>query len=111
VAMGMATAIALFWSNEPSPETPVRYSAGRFPTGTARFHKLELGFTPGPPILPGFYPLYEGFALKKRHWYISRRGSRGTIGVFYTYFSNHARRFRLEKLLYIELSRSSNGLF
>jgi hypothetical protein len=29
--------------------------------------------------------------------------------IFYTYFYNHARRSRLEKLLYIELSRSSSG--
>jgi hypothetical protein len=33
-----------------------------------------------------------------------------TPGVFYTCFYNHARRLRLEKLLYIELSRSSDGL-
>jgi hypothetical protein len=31
--------------------------------------------------------------------------------VFYTCFYNHAHRLRLEKLLYIELSRSSNGCF
>ena len=43
--------------------------------------------------------------------YISPFHSRGTPGVFYTYFYNHARRFRLEKLLYLELSRSSNGYF
>jgi hypothetical protein len=36
--------------------------------------------------------------------------SRGTPGVFYTYFYNHAHRLRLEKLLYLELStRSTNG--
>jgi hypothetical protein len=29
----------------------------------------------------------------------------------YTYFYNHAHRLRLEKLLYKELSRSSNGHF
>jgi hypothetical protein len=29
--------------------------------------------------------------------------------LFYTYFYNHAHRLRLEKLLYIELSRSPNG--
>ena len=34
-----------------------------------------------------------------------------TPGVFYTYFYNHARRLRLEKLLYLELSRSLNGFF
>jgi hypothetical protein len=28
-------------------------------------------------------------------------------GVFYTYFYDHARRLRLEKLLYIELPRSA----
>jgi hypothetical protein len=32
-------------------------------------------------------------------------------GVFYTYFYNHARRLRLEKLLYMELFRSSSGCF
>jgi hypothetical protein len=31
--------------------------------------------------------------------------------VFYTCFYNHAHRLRLEKLLYIELSGSSNGFF
>jgi hypothetical protein len=29
--------------------------------------------------------------------------------VFYTYFYNHAHRLRLEKLFYLELSRSTNG--
>jgi hypothetical protein len=29
--------------------------------------------------------------------------------VFCTYFYNHARRLRLEKLLYLELSRSPSG--
>jgi hypothetical protein len=29
--------------------------------------------------------------------------------LFYTYFYNHAHRLRLEKLFYLELSRSSNG--
>ena len=33
------------------------------------------------------------------------------LGYFNTYFYNHAHRPRLEKLLYIEPSRSSNGLF
>jgi hypothetical protein len=37
--------------------------------------------------------------------------SRGTPGVFYTYFYNHTRRLRLEKLLYLELSRSPGGYF
>jgi hypothetical protein len=37
--------------------------------------------------------------------------SSSTPGVFYTNFYNHARRLRLKKLLYIELSRSSNGYF
>jgi hypothetical protein len=32
-------------------------------------------------------------------------------GVFYAYFYNHAHRLRLEKLLYLELSRSPNGFF
>jgi hypothetical protein len=40
---------------------------------------------------------------------ISPFDSSWTPGVFYTYFYNHARRTRLEKLLYLELSRSPNG--
>jgi hypothetical protein len=34
-----------------------------------------------------------------------------TPGVFYTCFYNHAHRLRLEKLLCLEPSRSSNGFF
>jgi hypothetical protein len=34
-----------------------------------------------------------------------------TPGVFYTYSYNHAHRLRLEKLLYLQLSRSPNGFF
>ena len=33
-----------------------------------------------------------------------------TPQLFYTYFYNHARRLRVQKLLYIELPRSFNGL-
>jgi hypothetical protein len=40
---------------------------------------------------------------------ISPPDSSWTSGVFYTYFYNHAHRLRLEKLLYLELSRSPNG--
>jgi hypothetical protein len=40
---------------------------------------------------------------------ISHPDSSPTPGVFYTYFYNHARRLRLEKVLYLELSRSPNG--
>ena len=44
--------------------------------------------------------------------YVSHRHSRWSLGVFYTYFYNHARRLRIEKLLYyLELSRSSSGYF
>ena len=46
-----------------------------------------------------------------RHRHISHVHSSGTPGVFYTYFYNHAHRLRLEKLLYLELPRSSNGFF
>jgi hypothetical protein len=35
----------------------------------------------------------------------------GLLGAFYTYFYNHAHRPRLEKLLYIELSRSFQRIF
>jgi hypothetical protein len=42
---------------------------------------------------------------------ISHRHSSWTPGVFYTYFYNRAHRLRLEKLLYLELSRSPNGNF
>ena len=34
-----------------------------------------------------------------------------TPGVFYTYFYNHSRRLRLEKLLYLELPRSPSEYF
>jgi hypothetical protein len=34
-----------------------------------------------------------------------------TPQLFYTYSYNQAHRLRLEKLLYLELSRSSNGIF
>jgi hypothetical protein len=44
-------------------------------------------------------------------YYISDRLSSSTPGVFYKCFYNHAHRLRLEKLLWIELSRSSNGHF
>ena len=43
--------------------------------------------------------------------YVSPPASSGTPGVFCTCFYNHAHRIRLEKLLYIELSRSPNGPF
>jgi hypothetical protein len=39
----------------------------------------------------------------------SPRLSSSTPGVFYAYFYNHAHRLRLEKLIYLDLSRSSNG--
>jgi hypothetical protein len=42
---------------------------------------------------------------------ISDVNSSWTPGVFYTYFYNHARRRRIGKPLYIELSRNSNGYF
>jgi hypothetical protein len=44
-------------------------------------------------------------------YYISHGHSSSTPGVFCTYFYNHAHRLRLETLLYLELSRSSNGFF
>jgi hypothetical protein len=43
--------------------------------------------------------------------YVSGVNSSSTPGVFYIYFCNHAHRPRLEKLLYIEPPRSSNGHF
>jgi hypothetical protein len=41
--------------------------------------------------------------------HISPLISSSTPGVFYTYFYSHAHRLRLEKLLYLELSRSPKG--
>ena len=46
-----------------------------------------------------------------RYPYFSDLDPFQTPGVFYTCFYNHARRLRLEKLLYLELSRSSSGYF
>jgi hypothetical protein len=43
--------------------------------------------------------------------YISGVLSNWTPGVFYTYFYNHARRLRLETLVYIEVFRTCNGYF
>ena len=43
--------------------------------------------------------------------HISGFHSSSTPGVFFTYSYNHAHRLRLEKLFYIELSRTSNGYF
>jgi hypothetical protein len=43
--------------------------------------------------------------------YISPPDSRGAIGAFCICFYNRACRLRLEKLLYIGLSRSPNGVF
>jgi hypothetical protein len=43
--------------------------------------------------------------------YFSPLLSRGTTGIFYTCFYKHARRLRLEKILFPELSRSPNGFF
>jgi hypothetical protein len=45
------------------------------------------------------------------YYYISVILSSWAPGVFYTYSYNHARRLRLEKVLYIGLPRISNGYF
>jgi hypothetical protein len=57
-------------------------------------------FTPQHPAVP----LHPVLLI-----YISPRQSSWTPGVFYTYFYNHARRLRLEKLINLELSRIPNG--
>ena len=71
----------------------------------ALMYRLPLLFpysltTPVGAIMPIQHPLH-----------ISPRHSSWTPGAFYTYFYNHAHRLRLEKLLCLELSRSSNGFF
>ena len=43
--------------------------------------------------------------------HVSDVDTSSTPQLFYTFFYNHAHRLRLEKLLYMELSRSSNGFF
>jgi hypothetical protein len=53
----------------------------------------------GRAICPNAWPKIRGLDLVS------------TPGVFYTYFYNYARRLRLEKLLYVELSRSSSRYF
>jgi hypothetical protein len=45
------------------------------------------------------------------HIHLSPPVSSWTPGVFYKCFYNHAHRLRLEKILYLELSRSPNGFF
>jgi hypothetical protein len=42
---------------------------------------------------------------------VSDLDSRSNPQLFYTRFCNHTRRLRLETLLYLELSRSPNGIF
>jgi hypothetical protein len=47
----------------------------------------------------------------KNHYHISDLDLVWAPQLFYTYFYNHVHRLRLEKLVYVELSRSPNGLF
>ena len=54
---------------------------------------------------------FQEAAAKPEHTHISALNSSSTPGVFYAYLYNHAYRPRLEKLLYRELSGSSNGYF
>ena len=83
--MGVVAAIIFFWSNRPNPAICNIYPTHLYTrTGTVRINT---------------------------YIYISHLHSSWTPGVFYTYFYNHARRLRLEKLVYLELSRSSNGFF
>jgi hypothetical protein len=53
----------------------------------------------------------SGNSRYTQHKYISDLDRVSTPQLFYAYFYNHARRLRLEKLLYLEPSRSSNGFF
>jgi hypothetical protein len=54
---------------------------------------------------------YGALSVPRAGMYVSPPISTWTPEVFYTLFFNHAHRLRLEKLLYLELSRSSNGFF
>jgi hypothetical protein len=54
---------------------------------------------------------HPGRSTRMRVTDISGILSSSAPGVFFTYFYNHVHRLRLEKLLYVELSRSSNGYF
>jgi hypothetical protein len=69
----------------------------------ARLAKLYWQNIPHPPI-PGGSIALPGTDT-------SPRVSSSTPGILYTHFYNHAHRLRLEKLLYLELSRSPNGFF
>jgi hypothetical protein len=64
-----------------------------------------------PPLLVLWYHTRRPLDLQFNLAHVNGVYSRYTPGVFYTYFYNHAHRLRLEKLLSIELSRSSNGFF
>jgi hypothetical protein len=73
----------------------------------SQFDSSEPMWPKAPPLpleLKGLMRIYV-------YSYVSHVHSRGTPGVFYTNFYNHAHRPRLEKLLYLELSRSPNGFF
>jgi hypothetical protein len=65
--------------------------------------------TSSPPQIPRTpeAPLETGGLV----YYISPRDSSPTPGICYTHPHNHARLLRLEKLLYLELPRNSNGFF
>jgi hypothetical protein len=79
---------------------PVKDSHTRIkPLALTNVHGRYITITPERTLASvGEWPLY-----------ISHGDSSSTPGVFYTHFYNHAHRLRLEKLLYLELSRSPNG--
>jgi hypothetical protein len=72
---------------------------------------LGINTAPTPTLQHGHSKVGEGESITTGILHISPPVSSWTPGVFYTYFYNHAHRLRLEKLLYLELPRSSNGFF
>ena len=81
--MGVVAVITFFWPNEPNPNPPIHLSVQVL--GTVPAH-------PGSAHTSGFFSSYA-------------------LGVSHKCFYNHAHRLRLKKLLYLELSRRSNGYF
>jgi hypothetical protein len=79
------------------------------------FNWYDLSSPPQIPRAPGVQLETKGLTYKQQNYvcckYVSPPDSSRTPGAFYTYSYTHAYRLRLEKLLYLELSRSSSGYF
>jgi hypothetical protein len=84
------------------PRSIIRYQRAKWPSIYLE-HEL--------PVQHVHIYIYNTYILPVPIFQVGPLDSSGPPGVFYKYFYNHAHRPRLEKLFYIELSRSSSGYF